>query len=389
MGAGSLLTGLAIYKPVQAASLTALLGGYPAARLEHFALTVGYVLFFVIHITQVVRAGWNNFRAMVIGAELALDEDPPYDEFRIERMNRPPKEGEPLEAPVSPLVTPISPLLPPLSSSTELTKPPLPEVPASSIDVERRLHHMTPARFCRRRLSSAGRSWSPAMAGLERRRCRSFLAAPSCSRAQRALARGVFSASGLSNEFPRSAALMPRVNGQIGLDSSIDPAAWRLSVVGVAKDRPARLLTLADVKALPRVEMTTELRCIEGWSTVVSWAGARLADLAAVTGLATRSGRTFDPRKSPTGALDYVALETPNGEYYVGLEMASALHPQTLLCYEMDGRPLTPDHGAPLRLVIPVKYGIKNLKQIGTIRFTDLRPADYWAERGYDWYAGH
>ena len=54
--------------------------------------------------------------------------------------------------------------------------------------------------------------------------------------------------------------------------------------------------------------------------------------------------------------------------------MASALHPQTLLCYEMDGRPLTPEHGAPLRLVIPVKYGIKNLKQIGTIRFTDFGP---------------
>jgi DMSO/TMAO reductase YedYZ molybdopterin-dependent catalytic subunit len=68
--------------------------------------------------------------------------------------------------------------------------------------------------------------------------------------------------------------------------------------------------------------------------------------------------------------------------------MASALHPQTLLCYEMGGRPLTPEHGAPLRLVIPVKYGIKNLKQIGTIQFTDVRPADYWAQQGYDWYAG-
>ena len=65
-----MLTGLAIYKPVQVAWLTALLGGYPMARLEHFALAVGYVLFFVIHITQVVRAGWNNFRAMVIGVEV-------------------------------------------------------------------------------------------------------------------------------------------------------------------------------------------------------------------------------------------------------------------------------------------------------------------------------
>jgi DMSO/TMAO reductase YedYZ molybdopterin-dependent catalytic subunit len=55
----------------------------------------------------------------------------------------------------------------------------------------------------------------------------------------------------------------------------------------------------------------------------------------------------------------------------------------------MNGQSLTPEHGAPLRLVIPVKYGIKNLKQVGTIRFTDERPPDYWAERGYDWYAGH
>jgi DMSO/TMAO reductase YedYZ molybdopterin-dependent catalytic subunit len=55
----------------------------------------------------------------------------------------------------------------------------------------------------------------------------------------------------------------------------------------------------------------------------------------------------------------------------------------------VDGRPLTPPHTAPLRLAIPVKYGIKNLKRIGTIRFTDVRPADYWAEQGYDWYAGH
>lgn len=70
MGAGSLVTGLAIYKPVQFSWLTCLLGGYEAARLEHFWLALGYVLFFVVHITQVTRAGWNNFRAMVTGYEL-------------------------------------------------------------------------------------------------------------------------------------------------------------------------------------------------------------------------------------------------------------------------------------------------------------------------------
>lgn len=72
MGAGSLLTGLAIYKPSQLAWLTQLLGGYEWARAEHFALTIGYVLFFVLHISQVIRAGWNNCRAMITGCEIVV-----------------------------------------------------------------------------------------------------------------------------------------------------------------------------------------------------------------------------------------------------------------------------------------------------------------------------
>jgi DMSO/TMAO reductase YedYZ molybdopterin-dependent catalytic subunit len=68
--------------------------------------------------------------------------------------------------------------------------------------------------------------------------------------------------------------------------------------------------------------------------------------------------------------------------------MASALHPQTLLCYEMNGTPLPPGHGYPLRLIIPVKYGIKNLKRIGNLSFSNERPPDYWFERGYDYYSG-
>jgi thiosulfate reductase cytochrome b subunit len=75
MGAGSLVTGLAIYKPTQLAWLTSLLGGYPWARGEHFALTIGYVLFLIVHLAQVIRAGWNNFRAMVTGFELAPVEE--------------------------------------------------------------------------------------------------------------------------------------------------------------------------------------------------------------------------------------------------------------------------------------------------------------------------
>jgi thiosulfate reductase cytochrome b subunit len=73
MGFGSLVTGLAIYKPVQLTWLTTLLGGYEFARLIHFALTMGYIGFFVVHIGQVILAGWNNFRSMVIGYELVKD----------------------------------------------------------------------------------------------------------------------------------------------------------------------------------------------------------------------------------------------------------------------------------------------------------------------------
>ena len=199
------------------------------------------------------------------------------------------------------------------------------------------------------------------------------------------IARAAFDPDRMARSFPDSAAKMPRVNGRYGIDPKLDLENWRLEVQGPAG---SRRLTLADVKALPRIVHTTELKCIEGWSEVVTWAGARLADLAEATGLARRGGKPGNPLADPTDLVPYVALTTPDAGYFVGLDIASALHPQTLLCYEMNGEPLTLPHGAPLRLAIPVKYGIKNLKQIGTIRFADARPPDYWAEKGYDWYAG-
>jgi thiosulfate reductase cytochrome b subunit len=88
MGAGSLLTGLAIYKPVQLSWLVAALGGYQAARLEHFSLTILYVLFFVVHIAQVIKSGWNNARAMIIGVEVTADGEPSYEE--VERAGTAP-----------------------------------------------------------------------------------------------------------------------------------------------------------------------------------------------------------------------------------------------------------------------------------------------------------
>ena len=174
--------------------------------------------------------------------------------------------------------------------------------------------------------------------------------------------------------FPRSRAREIRVNGNIGLGEEFDLAKWQLQIEGL--DGAPDSVSLDQIKALPRVEMTTELKCIEGWATVVHWGGARLSDWV----------RQYADNSADLP--EYVGLTTPNGGYYVGMEKMAALHPQTLLCYEMNGQPLKPEHGAPLRLVTPIKYGIKNLKRIGTIAFTDQRPDDYWAERGYDYYAG-
>ena len=203
------------------------------------------------------------------------------------------------------------------------------------------------------------------------------------------LGRAYFNDARLAPTFSVERAREPRVNGRIGLGEGFDPAKWSLRVESPGGQAAVLRLGLDDIKALPRAETVTELKCIEGWSEVVHWAGARFADFTAKYGPAASAGKLAVPGRKPEGHWDYVGLETPSGEYYVGLDVESALHPQTLLCYEMNGLALTPAHGAPLRLFIPVKYGIKSIKRIGSIRFTNQRPGDYWAERGYDWYAGH
>jgi hypothetical protein len=201
------------------------------------------------------------------------------------------------------------------------------------------------------------------------------------------LARDWSDYSKLAPTFPRTAVTDERVNGDIGLGEDFNPSQWALQVIGLATGETLSL-GLDDIKKLPRHEMITEFKCIEGWSTITGWAGARLADFVAKFPPSTASGEPFDLKK-PGDWPEYVGLETPDGQYYVGLEMPAALHPQTLLAYEVNGKPLTLEHGAPLRLVTPLKYGVKNIKRIGTITYTGRRPRDYWAEQGYDWYAGH
>ena len=152
---------------------------------------------------------------------------------------------------------------------------------------------------------------------------------------------------------------------------------------------PAVILTLAQLKAMPKKEMVTEFKCIEGWSYIVRWAGVPLSEVMAKYAPLGKDGHPATPVQGLNNLPDYVGMETIDGAYYVGFDMASAIHPQTLLCYEMNGKPLPAEHGGPLRVVCPTKYNIKNIKQVAVIRFTNDRPKDYWANDGYDWYAGH
>jgi DMSO/TMAO reductase YedYZ molybdopterin-dependent catalytic subunit len=184
------------------------------------------------------------------------------------------------------------------------------------------------------------------------------------------LARALASNRRLVQTFPRDQTEDLKVNGDIGMPDEFDPSAWTLKVTGLEGE--PRELSLADLQALPRVEQVVEHKCVEGWSQVVAWGGARFSDFAA--------------RYRPSGQPQYVGMATPDGAYYVGLDIDGAMHPQTLLAWEMNGQPLDVDHGAPLRLVIPTRYGVKSIKRLGVVAFTTQRPADYWAENGYDWY---
>src|SRR5262245_19788401 len=140
------------------------------------------------------------------------------------------------------------------------------------------------------------------------------------------LGRALFSENRLSPEFPPDAAGEPWVNGLVGRPA---PGAAESAI---RVEQPGHLLrefSVAELFAdLPRVKMTTEFKCVEGWSQVVTWGGVRFADFVAKL----RSGADRHP---------FVRVETANGDYYVGLDMSSALQPQTLLCDQMNGTPLT------------------------------------------------
>ncbi|MGH7646109.1 MAG: molybdopterin-dependent oxidoreductase [Gemmatimonadales bacterium] len=151
-----------------------------------------------------------------------------------------------------------------------------------------------------------------------------------------------------------------------------NPAAWRLRVDGLVR-RPLEL-SLADLEAMPRVTYTVKHHCVEGWTGIATWHGVPVSAIA--------------DRCEPLPAARYLHFQSFDAGYSNGWDLASAVHPQTILAYGMNDNPLPSAHGAPLRLYSPTKLGYKLTKYLVSMTFTDVRPGGYWEDQGYPWFAG-
>jgi DMSO/TMAO reductase YedYZ molybdopterin-dependent catalytic subunit len=155
------------------------------------------------------------------------------------------------------------------------------------------------------------------------------------------------------------AATMPR----------FDPATWRLRIDGLVEQPQS--LSYEELRSLPRAEQVSTFHCVTGWSVNnVHWAGVRFRDLLA------------GARPKPSGTvLEFISAEVP---YADTLTLKQAELHDAMLAYEMNGKPLPREHGAPVRVVIPEMYGYKNVKWVERIVLADQVSAGYWEQRGYD-----
>jgi DMSO/TMAO reductase YedYZ molybdopterin-dependent catalytic subunit len=162
------------------------------------------------------------------------------------------------------------------------------------------------------------------------------------------------------------------VNGYDVADPGVIFENWTLTVSGAVR-KPGDY-RLAQIQSLPRTRQNTRHVCVEGWDVIGRFGGARLSDFLGMTGADT--------------SARFIAV-TCADDYYETLDMATALHPQTLLCYEMYDQPLTRQHGAPLRLNVPTKVGYKQAKYLTDLRVTNVvEKVGYWEDQGYSEFYG-
>jgi len=157
---------------------------------------------------------------------------------------------------------------------------------------------------------------------------------------------------------------------------------WHLTIDGLASGVSVVLNIRSLMTGFSIHEQITRLVCVEGWSAVAWWAGVRFDDLLHAYPPISQAKWV---RVESSVNLDASGRPDP---YFMSLDLATARHPQTLLATHLSGQALTVEHGAPLRLLAPVKLGLKNVKAITKLTYVAEEPKDYWAQRGYSRYDG-
>lgn len=209
------------------------------------------------------------------------------------------------------------------------------------------------------------------------------------------LHRALFDRRTLAREYPESAiSAVFRANGSV---NPSDPdyralaaeefAGYRLVVDGLVEQPLA--LDLATLRTMPSRSQVTRHDCVEGWSAIARWTGARLAPILDLARLKPEARylvfHCFDTLDPESGE---------DGRYYESIDLVDAFHAQTLLAYEMNGAPLGVAYGAPLRLRVERQLGYKHAKYVRRIEaVADFRhisggKGGFWEDRGYEWYAG-
>ena len=184
----------------------------------------------------------------------------------------------------------------------------------------------------------------------------------------------IFNPEKLAPEFPISA-IEPEalIINSFNFTPQIDPSKFRLVVDGAVNKSLS--LSMAEIEQMPLTSMVIRHVCVEGWAAIVQWGGVRLRDIINLA--------------QPQPEAKYVYFKSADG-YYESWDLASCMHPQTLMAYQKNGEPLPIDNGAPLRLASPIKLGYKQSKWVTNIILSDrlLPVKGYWEDQGYEWYAG-
>ncbi len=184
----------------------------------------------------------------------------------------------------------------------------------------------------------------------------------------------LFDPKRLATEYPASAVTDPfPFNAYYGEDEirEVDGGSYALELSGLIRER--KPWTLPELYALPQTSQITRHICVEGWSAIGKWSGVRFG--------------AFLEKIGADLTAKYVGFKCAD-DYYTSIDMASALHPQTLLALRFADRILPPKYGFPMKLRIPTKLGFKNPKHIKAIFVTNTYPGGYWEDQGYNWFSG-